>query len=77
MENLAFNKVKYDLKIYENAIQLINVRGNTAGLKLQVALDYTAGQTVYVNGVAVTPEKTENGKAYVTVAFGATVVEVR
>jgi hypothetical protein len=77
MENLAFNKVKYDLKIYKNAIQLINVRGTTAGLELQVALDYTEGQKVYVNGFAVTPDKVENGKAYVTVAFGATVVEVR
>ena len=80
MENLAFNKVKYDLTIYANGLQLTNVRAgdvDTTGLKLQIALDYTDGQTVYVNGVATTPDKTENGKAYVTIAFGAAIVEVR
>ena len=77
MENLAFNFVKYDLTIYENAIQLNNVRGDVSGLTLTLALDYTAGQTVYVNGVAVEPNTVENGKAYVTVNFGATIVEVR
>jgi hypothetical protein len=77
MENLAFNFVKYDLTIYENAIQLNNVRGNASGLKLTVALDYEAGQTVYVNGIKVEPKKVENGKAYVTVNFGATIVEVK
>ena len=29
------------------------------------------------NGEAVTPEKIENGKAYVSVVMGATIVEVR
>ena len=77
IENLAFNFVKCDLTIYENAIQLSNVRGDVSGLTLTVALDYTEGQTVYVNGVKVEPEKVENGKAYVTVNFGATIVEVR
>ena len=77
MENLAFNKVKYDLKIYGNAIQLSNVRGNVAGLNITVALNYAEGQHVYVNGVEVTDFVVENGKAIVTVAFGATVVEVK
>ena len=78
MENLAFNKVKYDLTIYDNAIQLNNVRGgDVSGLSLTVALNYTNGQTVYVNGVAVTPDKIADGKAYVTVDFGATIVEVK
>jgi hypothetical protein len=77
MENLAFNFVKYDLKIYENAIQLSDVRGNAAGLTLQVALKYTEGQKVYVNGAEVEPTKVENGKAYVTVDFGPVVVEVK
>ena len=78
MENLAFNKVKYDLTIYDNAIQLNNVRGgDVSGLSLTVALNYTNGQTVYVNGVAVTPNEIADGKAYVTVNFGATIVEVK
>ncbi len=77
MENLAFNFVKYDLTIFENAIQLNNVRGDASGLTLTVALDYANGQSVYVNGAKVTPDKVENGKAYVTVNFGATIVEVK
>ena len=76
-ENLAFNFVKYDLTIFDNAIQLNNVRGDASGLKLTVALNYTAGQTVYVNGIKTTNFTVENGKAYVTVDFGATIVEVR
>ena len=77
MENLAFNFVKYDLTIYENAIQLNNVRGDATGLTLTLALDYTDGQTIYVNGVEYTNYTTENGKVYVTVDMGATIVEVR
>lgn len=77
MENLAFNKVKYDLTIYKNAIQLNNVRGgDVSGLSLTVALNYKNGQKVYVNGVAV-EHTVENGKAYVTIDFGATIVEVK
>jgi hypothetical protein len=77
MENLAFNFVKYDLTIYENAIQLNNVRGDVTGLSLTVALDYTAGQSVYVNGSKVKNPIVENGKVYVTVDMGATIVEVK
>jgi hypothetical protein len=77
MENLAFNMVKYDATICKNAIVINNVRGDTAGLQLQLALNYTQGQKVYVNGVEVQPTKVENGKAYVTVAFGAAIVQVR
>ncbi len=77
MENLAFNFVKYDLTIYENAIQLNNVRGDVKGLSLTVALDYTEGQSVYVNGSKVSEPTVENGKVYVTVAMGATIVEVK
>ena len=69
--------VKYDLTILDGAIQITNVRGSVEGLGLQIVLDYTAGQTVYVNGKAVSPVKVENGKAYVNVAFGAVIVEVR
>lgn len=77
MENLAFNMVKYDLMIMDGVVQISNVRGNTAGLQFQIALDYVAGQTVYVNGVAVSPTKVENGKAFVNVAMGAVIVEIR
>ena len=78
MENLAFNFVKYDLTIYENAIQLNNVRGDVDGLTLTVALDYETGQSVYVNGKKLQSGYTvENGKVFVTVAMGATIVEVK
>ena len=77
MENLAFNFVKYDLTLYENAVQLNNVRGDATGLSLTVALNYTDGQSVYVNGMKVSDYTVENGKVYVTVDMGATVVEVR
>ena len=77
MENLAFNFVKYDLTIYKNAIQLSNVRGETDGLTLTLALDYAEGQSVYVNGIKKTDCTVENGKVYVTVDMGATIVEVR
>ncbi len=82
MENLAFNFVKYDLTIYENAIQLNNVRtdaegADITGLELTVVLDYTAGQSVYVNGMKTSDYTVENGKVYVTVAMGATIVEVK
>lgn len=77
MENLAFNRVEYDLIAYKNGIQISSVRGDTAGLTLQIVLDYTAGQSVYVNGVKVSNPKVENGKVYVTVSMGATIVEVK
>ena len=78
MENLAFNQVKYDLTIYENAIQLTNVRGTVGDLELTVSLDYTEGQSVYVNGAKLTSGyAVENGKVSVTVDFGAAIVEVR
>jgi hypothetical protein len=77
MENLAFNMVKYDVTIYHGAIQISNVSGDTNGLKFQIALDYTEGQTVYVNGQAVTPDDVVDGKVYVTVDMGATIVAVK
>ena len=80
MENLAFNKVKYDLTVYGNGVQIDNVRAengaSTAGLSLQIVLDYQDGQKVYVNGVQTNNYTVENGKVYITVAFGATVVNV-
>ena len=77
MENLAFNGVEYDLVAYKNGVQITSVRGETAGLKFQIVLDYTAGQSVYVNGIKSSNYTVENGKVYVTVDMGATVVEVR
>ena len=78
MENLAFNKVKYDLKIFDNALQISNVRGDVEDLKFQIVLDCTDGQKIYVNGADYTAKaRIENGKAYVTVDMGAVIVEVR
>ena len=77
IENLAFNNVKYDLKVFKKAVQISAVRGATDGLKVEVALDYAAGEAVYVNGVQTNNYTVENGKVYVTVDFGAAIVEVR
>ncbi|MBR2337132.1 MAG: hypothetical protein IKA61_04215 [Clostridia bacterium] len=77
MENLAFNYVKYDLKITENTVVITDVRGDTTGLSLQIALDITGSQSVYVNGVKVDSPTVVDGKVIVTVAFGATIVEVK
>ena len=77
MENLAFNFVEYDLKAYKNGVQITSVRGDTTGLKLQIVLDWEEGDRLYVNGVEVSADKVEDGKVYVTVAMGATIVEVR
>ena len=79
MENLLFNDVKYDLKITGNSVQITDVRGNVSGLGLQIVLNYTDGQSVYVNGVKLSSDgyTVENGKVIVNVNFGATVVEVR
>ena len=83
MENLSFNFVEYDIVAYKNGVQITSVRernaGELSGLKIQISLNYTQGQKVYVNGVQVevTDGMVNGEKVTVTVDFGATVVEVR
>ena len=77
IENMEFNNVKYDASLFDGIVRIDSVEGNTAGLTIQIAMDYTTGQSVYVNGVKTEDFKTVDGKAVVTVDFKNVVVEVR
>ena len=77
VENLSFNKVKYDLTIFENSVMINSVRGNCEGLSVQVVLNAPKnGEKLYVNGVATSDYKVEGGKAIVTLPFEAVTVQV-
>ena len=77
-ENLTFSGCKYDVTIYENALQISAVRGEIAGLTLKVALNAPASDyKVYVNGFATTDYEVVNGQIIVELAFGNAVVEIR
>ena len=77
-ENLTFGGCKYDVTIYENALQISAVRGEIAGLKLKVALNAPASDyKVYVNGFATTDFEVVNGQIIVELAFGNAIVEIR
>ena len=79
LENLAFNNVKYDLTIFDNCFQITAVRGKVDGQKIQAVLDVSdkANYKVYVNGVERKDYTVKDGKVYVTLDFGAAIVEVR
>jgi len=77
-ENLTFGGCKYDVTIYENALQVSAVRGEIAGLTLKVALNAPASDyKVYVNGFATTDYEVVNGQIIVELAFDNAVVEIR
>ena len=77
-ENLTFGGCKYDLTIYENALQVSAVRGDATDLKLKVVFDVPASDyKVYVNGFATTEYEVVNGQIIVELAFGNAVVEIR
>ena len=78
VENLAFNGVKYDLTIFDKCAMINSVRGDCAGLNIQVVLDAPAGgEKVYVNGKETSRYTLKDGKVYVTVPFEAAVVQVQ
>jgi hypothetical protein len=79
LENLAFNNVKYDLTIFDDCFQITSVRGNVSGQEIQAVFDVSDKNNykVYVNGVETSNYKLEDGKIYVTLSFGAAIVEVR
>ena len=79
IENLAFNNVKYDLTIFEDCLQITSVRGAVDGQKIQAVFDVSGktGYKVYVNGVQTNDYTVKDGKVYVSVDFGAVIVEVR
>lgn len=77
-ENLTFDGCKYDVTIYDNALQITAVRGETTDLKLKVAFDAPASDyRVYVNGFATTEYEVVNGQIIVELAFGNAIVEIR
>ena len=78
MENLAYNKVKYDLTIFENSVRIDSVRGNAAGITVQVTLaTKSANPTVLVNGRQVSRYTVQNGKVTVSVPLASVTVEVK
>lgn len=78
VENLAFNKVKYDLTILKKAVRIDSVRGDASGLDVSITLDEPSkDEAVYVNGKKVSDYTTSNGKISLTVALKNTVVEVK
>lgn len=78
VENLAFNGVKYDLTIFEDSVRIDSVRGNAAGLSVQVVLQADeANPDVYVNGKKTSNYTVKDGKVYVTVPLQSVSVEIR
>ena len=78
MENLSYNKVKYDLTIFENAVRIDAVRGNAAGIQVEVALDATSDNpSVFVNGKQSNRYTVKDGKVKVIVPLSAVTVEVK
>ncbi len=75
-ENLMFQKVQYDLTVREDEIRLDEVRGNDKGLMVQVTMDISDGESVYVNGQLFDADISA-GKAQVTVELRDAVIEVR
>ena len=79
VENLTFGGCKYDVTIYDNAVQITSVDKDEAnGLTLKVAFDApTSEYTVYVNGFATTDYEVIDGQIVVELAFGNAIVEIR
>ena len=78
IENLAFNGVKYDITIFNNAVMINSVRGDCTDLAMQIVLDAPkSGEKVYVNGKETARYTVKEGKAYITVPFEAAVIQVQ
>ena len=78
MENLQFNGVKYDVTVFDNAVMVNSVRGDTANLNMQVVLNAPkSGESVYVNGKSTNRYTVKDGKVYVTLPFGSATVIVK
>lgn len=78
MENLLFNGVKYDVTAFANGVMVNSVRGDAAGLKLQIVLNEPKnGEKVYINGKASSDYTLKDGKVYVTLPFASATVEIK
>ena len=78
MENLSYNKVKYDLTIFENSVRIDSVRGNATGIEVQVTLKANGNNPkVYINGRQTSNYTVKNGKVTVSVPLSSVTVEVK
>lgn len=78
IENVAFNRVKYDVSVYENAVRIDSVRGDAKGLTMKISIPVEKNRfTVLVNGQETTDYVEENGRVTVTIPFESAIVEVQ
>ena len=78
MENLSYNKVKYDLTIFENSVRIDSVRGDASGILVQVTLNTTnAAPKVYVNGRETGNYTVKDGKVTVNVPLRSATIEIK
>ncbi len=78
IENLAFNRVKYDVSVYENAVRIDSVRGDAEGLSIKVCIPVEKGNfTVLLNGKETTDYVEEDGRIIVTIPFASAIVQVQ
>ena len=78
VENLAFNRVKYDVTAFENSVRIDSVRGNAEGLTVQVVLKTkNTASNVYVNGKRTDNYTVKDGKVYVALPLRSCTVEIK
>lgn len=78
IENLAFDNVKYDLSVYENAVRIDSVRGDASDLSINISLPIENEKfSVYVNGEETKDYTLEEDSVVVTVPFASAIVEIR
>lgn len=78
MENLSYNKVKYDLTIMKNALRIDSVRGNSTGIQVQVTLKTEKkNPAVYVNGKQTNRYAVKDGKVMLIVPLSSVTVEIK
>ena len=78
MENLSYNKVKYDLTASKNAVRIDSVRGDAAGLQVQVTLETSSNSPkVYVNVKQTNKYTVKDGKVTVVVPLKSVSIELK
>lgn len=77
MENLRYCDINYDLSVGEGFVQIDSVRGDTRGKSINVVLDCTSKQTVYVNGELFQNVVRADGQVSIEIPFCACKIEVR
>ena len=78
MENLSYNKVKYDLTASKSAVRIDSVRGDAAGLQVQVTLETSSNSPkVYVNGKQTNKYTVKDGKVTVVVPLKSVSIELK